>query len=356
MLFGVDVRSLGQQWAGAWQDLLFSYQSPLRRRLDEPVLLRGDDGREQWFQGGHASPEHAHGALQGSAPLALELPDAQVLSRTITIPIFAEAELASVLDLEVAATSPFPGDDTVFGWAEVSRDAQSVVLVLAMASRAGVSDWLRSAGQEVLPEGPGDDDRPMQPARLPPSPEVWADIDGTKVCIRGFGENLRERVYRRRLLRVATLAGGALLLLLLAAALFVLQQRVALGKLESLQAELQRDASEVSTLREALVSANEAIRSSNEIVAQHPNPHLELARLTEMLGDDAFLMHFSMRGHELRIRGRATGAATVMQTLARVEPYAAVTAPQPITAFGDTGYEQFHLDIDLAAAAGADSP
>lgn len=348
MLFGVDVRSLGHQWAGAWQDLLFSYQSPLRQRLDEPVLLRRD-GRDEWFQGGHACPESAFGALQeGIAPVALELPDALVLSRTVTIPISAEAELASVLDLEVAATSPFPGDDTVFGWAEVSRDAQSLVMVLAMASRTGVKGWLHSDAQDMPPAG---DDRHQQAMPAPPAPEVWADIEGTKVCIRGFGETVRERAYRRRLLRVAALAGGALLLLMLAASLFVLQQRLALGELESLQAQLQRDASEVSTLREALVSANEAIRASNEFVAQHPNPHLELARLTEMLGDDAFLTHFSMRGRELRIRGRATGAATVMQTLARAEPYSAVTAPQPITAFGDTGYEQFHLDIDLAADA-----
>jgi hypothetical protein len=90
-------------------------------------------------------------------------------------------------------------------------------------------------------------------------------------------------------------------------------------------------------------------------VAQHPNPHRELARLTRLLGDDAFIAHFSMRGDLLRVRGRARNAASVMQTLTEEGAYEAVTAPQAITAVGNTGEEQFYLDIDVAAGTGEEA-
>lgn len=344
MLFGVDVRSLGQLWLDAWRGLLFSYQSPVRERLDEPVLLRRGNG-VQWFQGGREiGGSHVAGAeVSQAGPVALEVPESLVLVRRVSIPVAAESELLSILQLEVSAASPFQPGDTVHGWEEVSRDAQSVVIALAIASRSGIDDWLHGAGRS--------DDN----VRKEPAPEVWADLDGVKICLRGFGEATRERMYRRRLLRVSVIIAAALCFFIAIAGLFALDQRLALGKLKSEQVALQSDAAEVSALRESLVQANEIIRSSNELISQYPNPHLELARLTRILGDDAFVTHFSMRGRELRIRGRAAGAAAVMQSLAEADSYAAVTAPQAITAVRDTGLEQFHLDIDLAPPAATGS-
>jgi general secretion pathway protein L len=68
---------------------------------------------------------------------------------------------------------------------------------------------------------------------------------------------------------------------------------------------------------------------------------VEVARLTELLDDDAYLAHFSMRGRDMRIRGRAQDAAQVMQGLAAQSGYASVTAPQPFTAVGNTARNSF---------------
>ncbi len=339
MLFGFDIRTVGQQWISAWRTLLFSEHTPLRKRFDEPVLLKvGSD--ELVYQGGEAvnSSSMAKPAFQ-----AVQLPDDLVLDRALTVPAAAEAELQAVLAMEVAAGSPFSHDDTVFGYRELSRGEHGISIQLAIASRAGIREWINifdgaSAESGAVETGLTGLD----------SLEVWADVDGAKVRIDGFGEAGREKAYRKRLLRASLITGVALLLVLLAASIYAMQQRAALGRLESLQARVQDQSESAAFMRESLVTANDTIAAANELVARYPNPHIEIARLTELLQDDVFLAHFSMRGTDLRIRGRASDAAVVMQTLAEAEEYANVTAPQAITAVGTTGLEQFHLDIALA--------
>lgn len=345
------MRRIGQQWLSAWSDLLFATSSPLRQRLDEPVLLVSGDERRV-FQGG---VESGQGGVESGTDIAAaacrarQLPDELLLARELTVPLAAESELAAVLQMEVAAGSPFADADTSFGWRERSRDEQGVHLVLAIASRAAVTQWLREQPAENSSAQPGVGAVPVEDW------EVWADCNGSLVTLRGFGEARREQLYRKRLGNAAGLCGAAALGLLLIAGLFAMQQRLLTERLETLQAEVQRKSQLASEHRTALADANDTIRAANALIASYPNPHPELARLTELLSDSVFVAHFSMRGREIRIRGRADDAAVVMQTLAEAPGYATVTAPQAITAVGNTGLEQFHLDIELTDPSAAAS-
>lgn len=342
MLFGYDMRRIGRHWMGAWQDLLYSNDSPLRRRFDEPVwLVDGTHGAESTvYQGG--------AVVGGDMPVdgphceALLVPEELVLSRQLTIPLAAESELASVIDLEAAANSPFPGDDTVVGWQEQSRDASDIRISLVIASRLALSAWLAQRSEKG--------DAPTTESGA--APELWAQAHGAMVTLRGFGEERRTKAYRSRLLRCLAIAFSVLLLLLLVASLFAFQQGAALERGKEQLAAMEQQSRKATAARTALAEANALITAANAVVEEFPNPHVELARLTQLLGDDAFIVNFSMRGRTLRIRGRATDAAGVMQTLAEQPAFSSVTAPQAITALGNTGVQQFYLDIDLAEAVG----
>ena len=105
-------------------------------------------------------------------------------------------------------------------------------------------------------------------------------------------------------------------------------------------------------MRDGLVSANDSISAANKVMANYPNPHLELARLTRLLGDSAALTDFSMNGNEIRVRGVAKDAAAIMEQLTDEAAYAQVNAPQAITRVGgSSGMEQFHLNISLRSEA-----
>jgi hypothetical protein len=67
-----------------------------------------------------------------------------------------------------------------------------------------------------------------------------------------------------------------------------------------------------------------------------------------LLGDDAYILQFTMNGTEIRLRGRAVDASSVMQVLTNEPMYQQVTAPQAIVKVANAGQEQFTLNITLA--------
>jgi hypothetical protein len=136
-------------------------------------------------------------------------------------------------------------------------------------------------------------------------------------------------------------------LVLLIAGIAAGAKRVELLHVETLVANTQREAAEASAMRNSLAQANEIIGAANKLVDLYPNPYYEIARLTQLLGDDAHIVQFAMSGREIRLRGRARDAASVMQKLTNEPAYVEVTAPQAIVKVGNSGLEQFSLNINL---------
>lgn len=323
-LFGYDMRNLGRHWMAAWRDFLWAYDSPVRNRLDEAVVLHTPDGQSTY----HAGRPSAGVSTRCRAIL---LPDELVLSRVLTLPLEVESDLEDVIALEVSANSPFSQADTASGWRIAERTEQQLKVVLVIVSMSAAMTYI---GQQF-----DSHDAHAQ--------EVWVNINDRHIVMRGFGEGEREHLYKRRLLRVvATVAVGAVLLLLIGAvgAGF---KKIQLGQLESLAATTQQDSASAARMRSALSQANDMISAVNREREIFPPVHLELARLTELLADDVYLERFGMSGMELDLRGRARDAAAVMELLTEQEGYAEVTAASPIRSLPGSDVEQFHLKVKI---------
>jgi general secretion pathway protein L len=325
-LFGYDMRQLGGHWLAAWRSLVWDDDSPLRKHLDEVVCLRGD-GDPVLYQSGKVS---AQASFECEAVL---LPDALALSKPLRLPAAAEGDLDAVLALEVNANSPFSADDTAYGWHLVTRDESLLQLVLVIVSKSTVMAYL---GRQY--------DIHDAHAR-----EIWAAAGGAKVVLRGFGEHKREARYRKRLRRCGAMLAVSAVFILLLAGVAAGVGRAELLQVEALADSARSDAAQASRRRASLALANETIGAANRIIGLYPNPHYEIARLTQLLGDDAHIVQFAMSGREIRLRGRAADAASVMQKLTDEPGYAEVTAPQAIVKVGNTGLEQFSLNINVNA-------
>ena len=324
-LFGYDMRSVGRHWYAAWRDMLLGYDSPLRRRLDEAVSLEDESG-SRCYQAGEPIADTAANCA------AILLPDELVLSRVLRLPLAVEGDLDAVLALEVNANSPFSAEDTGFGWHLVSRDDSHLNVLLVIVSRSAAMAYL---GKQF--------DLHDVNAR-----EVWVEAEGHMVVVHGFGEKDREQRYRRRLVRASLMLAAILALILVMAGVSVAFKGAELSRIEALTQSTQDEAANASRMRAVVASANETISAANRLSRQYPNPHRELARLTALLEDQAFVERFSMNGIEIEIRGRGTEAAAMMQVLADQDEYAEVTAASPIRQVSDTGVELFHLKIRLA--------
>jgi outer membrane murein-binding lipoprotein Lpp len=328
-LFGYDTRKLGSHWRAAWRALLRGQDSPVRRRLDEPVELILEDGATRCYQAGAPSPGNS---ARCSAVL---LPESLVLARELTLPRAVEDELDAVLALEVRVHSPFPEQDTAWGWTLLRREPDTVAVQLAIASRASVMAFLARKFD----------------VHDPSEREVWAAAGTRMIIISGFGEAHREALYGKRLARVALrLAAAVLLVLLLAGAATGLKQ-AELRRVQAMAAATESRAADLSAMRSSLLAANESVTAVNSVMAAYPNPHLEVARLSALLDDDTYVEHIEMTGNTINLRGKAKDAAAVMKRLTDEPAYARVEAPRAISAVRGTDLEQFHLEITLAGSA-----
>ncbi|TDG15120.1 general secretion pathway protein GspL [Seongchinamella unica] len=327
-LFGYDMRNVGKHFKAAWRELLWAYDSPVRSHLDEPVSLRSPSGVSCYQAGQPCSDVE-------TSCVAVVLPDELVLTRTLRLPAAVEADLESVLALEVNSSSPFAAADTGYGWTLVTRDEQFLHLILVIVSLSSAMTYI---GHEY-----GSHDAQAQ--------EAWVEVEDRMIVVRGFGEHRREDCYRRRLFKVATMLGAAALVLLLVAASGAGFKKLELENLEAIAVVAEREAQQATRMRNALNAANEMTGAVEQVSRRYPSPHLELARLSQLLADDAYVERLAVNGQEIDLRGRAADAAGVMQLLTKQTEYAAVTAASAIRKIPGTNLEQFHLKIQLKGAA-----
>lgn len=325
--FGYDIRLLGRHWRAAWREFLWGSESPVLERLDEPVRVHSEEGERHYFAGKPMSSANAAANCD-----AVLLPADNVLVKKLTLPLAAETDLAAVMDLEISANNPFPPEDTASGWSVISRSGETLNVGLAVASMSAVMSYL---ARRFDCHDPG-------------AYEVWAPVDDAVVVLQGFGETKRGGRYRQRLVKVAGLLVLCALLLVAISGTYAATSYFKLQRIEEMSVQVEREASQASKARVSLLSATDAIQAVHGYVVSHPSPHVELARLTRLLGDGASIINFSMTGADLQLRGRARDAAEVVQQLTGEPAYQRVTSPQAITKMGDTGYEEFHLDITLA--------
>lgn len=326
-LFGYDMRNLGKHFNAAWRELLWAYDSPVRSHLDEPVNLRTPSGISSYQAG------QPRGAAETNCTAVL-LPDELVLTRVLRLPLAVEADLEEVLALEVNSSSPFAAEDTGYGWTLVTRDDQFLQVVLVIVS---MSSAMTHVGHQY-------DSHDAQ------AQEVWVEVEGRMIVIRGFGEGRREEYYRRRLFKVGSMLAAAAVVLLLIAAAGAGFKKLELDNLEQIATVAEREAEQATRMRNTLSAANETTAAVDEVSQLYPSPHLELARLSQLLADDAYVERLSINGREIDLRGRAADAAEIMQLLSKQPEYAAVTTASAIRKIAGTDVEQFHLKILLQGA------
>lgn len=325
--FGYDLRLIGAQWRAAWREFLWGSNSPVLSRLDEPVRVHTQQGEKLYFAGKPIDDPR----VSADKCSAILLPQEYVLSKQLSLPLAAETDLDAVMSHEVAAHNPFSEGDAACGWTVTGRTEATISVALAIGSLGGVMSYLAKNFDSHDPE----------------AYEVWAGVEGNVVVLEGFGEKQRRGRYRQRLYKMAGLLGLCALLALAIPGVSAAFGYLELQRYEEMAALAQHEATDASRAREVMLNARDTITAANEYIANYPNPHVEIARLTQLLDDNASVISFSMAGNIVKVRGRARDAASVVQQLTAESDYLEVTSPHAISALGNTGFEEFYLDLTL---------
>lgn len=328
-VFGLDLGALWHAFRRPWQGMrdwpIVSLLAP-----DQPVRVILADAQDAQWHGVRRRAERPAGSPQ---IVAVALPDAMVLRRTVMLPHAALAEAGQVLALQVQGWNPFDAADLVWGWRRRITATGAVQADVALASRKQVAAYLGDVRTRL--EGFA-------------APEVWVCLDdGVPIVLPGYGEGRRETAARRHwrlcgvLLSVAVLLLGAMALT--PSAQLWMRQLEAARK----HGELALLARPVLAQRESLVQARETMAGLSKLLQGRIDPLRVLEVLTRELPDGTAVQSFRLQGDSVTISGQTGDAANLMQRLGQQPGLRDVRAPAAATRQAGAAFENFTITFQL---------
>ena len=237
----------------------------------------------------------------GGRPAVLRLGAADVLCKSVTLPLAAERGLDQVLAFEMDRETPFGSEEIFWSHRVATRDRLrgqlSVRLLLVPRARLAILlDALREAG--IMPKRAEIADGPDRGCYLP--------LDSDRGRLHGAAG--------RRLLRWLAAAACAGLALAAAATPFVQQGR-ALAALDREISAGRAAAAEADKLREEIGRLSDTVGLIDSERDKAGRPLATLADLTRMLPDDTYLVELQQRQLRLTVSGRSAGASRLIGAL-----------------------------------------
>ena len=337
--FGLDLNQLKadifKTWRKAPQWPPLSWLRPLQ--LLTLVPAQGEPSAV-WENGAPAA-----GVKSRSAFWAIELPEAMVLRKVLQLPPLDPADCQSAPELEVQAISPFPAEDLLWGYTELSRSKTLVRLQLVLASRNQVQPFIQNR-IEQRQQAAGASAGSLTP------PEVWVlGPERKPIVFQGFGENLRLQTGRKKWLW--NLAGVGLAVALLAAIAITPTAQLRLRALQAVAAyeSMASKTTDVVAKREQLIQSADKVAYLAGALADRMDSVKVLSMLTQQLPDDTALQSARIQGSKVTITGLTDNASRLMQLLSNQEGVKDVKAPSAATRIQGVNKESFTIELVLDA-------
>lgn len=259
--------------------------------------------------------------------LILRLPQRLVFTRTKSIPNSALGRLRSILEIDLAAHTPFKPTEVSF----------------AFVAEPDSRDGAASVRQVIVKND-----------ILNMYLDVWA-VHGVKfdaADAEGFnGLNLlfgaRARSPMKRIDR-GLVALAASVFALVAAIQFHQAREIAV--LTQQRARLDEETAQVRAAASQAVAAASVTKKLTEFTAANPPAIAVLAELTALLPDDVYLRQFKLDGETMAIDGSASSASSVISLIENSPHASDVAIEAPITPDATGNRENFRLSFRVTSA------
>jgi general secretion pathway protein L len=291
----------------------------------------------------HSHPDDARRALEtlipaGSRPrtLIVAIPPERVLSRTVSFPAGARAELERIVEFEIARHFPFPASRVFYRYRVIGRPGGTGASEIAVQIAAVPRDLIASIHDELAAFGlrangvaliAGDDAEPL----LLPSE-----------ALSGTGAAAPPAARPALVVAVAVLA-------VMAVAAWPLAQHFRLASLDRELATLKPEAEAVLQRRVQAQNAAERAAAVLRLKATRPPLVALVDTLSRELPDGSWLLSLSVSGNELVIDGLSPSAATIALALEHGGSFTKIEFRSPISR-EPNGLEHFRLGATIAEA------
>ncbi|WP_347484187.1 PilN domain-containing protein [Vandammella animalimorsus] len=351
VLFGLDLRTIGRDWLQAMKQL--HQRAPLRWFELAPSyqLLRADGSLARW-QDGRLRPEERPERASHTPLWAIELPEALLLRRSLTLPDLPAAQIRQAVELDIASSSPFPADELIWGFNEqpVSSHSAARQIQAVFGARQHIQQYLDGLRQRP----PAHAGAAALPAAWPlERSELWAFAPqgGRPIVLQGFAEGIAQQAINARRQRtwLALLLAAALLTALAVTPTWRLRNQA----IEANQAyhALLAQASRQDGERTVLMSALESATHIQSQMARRVNPAEVIELLSKLLPNDVSALELKWDGEAIDLTAEAGNAAAIIQLLSEHEAFAEVRTTRPVQVVPRADKERFSVQMRLAPGA-----
>jgi general secretion pathway protein L len=265
-------------------------------------------------------------------PVVLRLGEADVLGKTVVLPLAAEREIDQALTFEMDRETPFTAEELYWNHRIVAADRQSgrLSLRLMLVPRVNLAPLLDLLGQIGI--------APLR-AEIADGPDAgfWLPLDGVgHPADRGAS----------RLIKPAALC-CAILVLAAIVTPFV-RQSFAMGSLDRALAAGRKAASEADSLRREIARLSgtaDLVEKAREKVGQ---PLAVLAAATRVLPDDTYLTEMELQQRKLTMSGRSAAAARLISAVSADSEFRNPAFAAPVTRIEALRQEIFTIITEVA--------
>ena len=264
-------------------------------------------------------------------PAVLRIDRAELLEKTLTLPLAARGELDQALAFEMDRETPFAAEDLHWNYhiERVDQQHGRLLVRLLLIQKARVAPLLAALAQSgVAPK--------------------WLEIaDGPADC--GFLPLADKGGHPHRPSRWLLAGAGAAcaILALAAVAMPFARQAMELAALDRELAASRATAAEAEALRresERLVRGAELVRRTKESTAR---PLDVLAGVTRLLPDDTYLTEIELRRNKLTLTGRSAAAARLIGAFAADPTFRSPGFAAPVTHVGALRADIFTITAEV---------
>jgi general secretion pathway protein L len=325
-------QGLRQFALGSGEAMVITPVGPLRQAVEAVAVAVRRSGKESPL--GH----FALGAI-GMADLprmagkltVLRLGEADVLGKTVTLPLAAERELDQALVFEMDRETPFTAEELYWNHRVVAADRQNgrLSVRLSLVPKTNLDPLLTDlAAVGIRPRRAEIADGPDKGAHLPLN-----------------GDGSRTRHAPHRLLWPA--AAGCAALALAAVVTPFLRQELTLASLDKEIGTAKASAAEADGLRQEIdrLSGSAGFIESERDKAGRPLA--VLAAATRVLPDDTYLTEMELRQRKLTLSGRSAGAARLIGAVAADPEFRNPGFSAPVTRLEALRAELFTINAEV---------
>jgi general secretion pathway protein L len=317
---------------GTGDALVITPIGPLGQGVEAVAVDQRHNGRESPL--GHFALEVigiAELPRMAGKTTVLRLGEADVLGKTVSLPLAAERELDQALAFEMDRETPFTAEELYWNHRVIGADRQNgrLSVRLSLVPKANLDPLLTDLAAVGI-----------RPTRL----EIADGADkGTYLPINGDGAHKHRASHR--LLWPAALCCAALAIA--AVVTPFIRQELTLATLNSQITATQAAAAEADTLRQQIDRLSGSAGFIETERDKAGPPLVVLAATTRILPDDTYLTELELRQRKLTLSGRSAGAARLIGALAADTEFRNPGFSAPVTRLEALRAELFTINAEV---------